>query len=349
MTVTEDRVRTVLANQAAAMRVPDGTSSDEFARVINLPTRPHRPRALMVTAAAGLLLAAGIAVAQRRTDQPATAAPAAAATFHFETPSVVFDAASVEVTVADKSFVPPADVLVEGDPEFDNNTTLELTWHDQGIEQRILMYFTSDGTNWWATEIRTYDGGINGDWITEQGEYFKSPLGSAFVGDVDLPNLKIRGMQLEAFRRPSSCDNPTSPLALIADYPHINSVAGGYGATLKLVDTTTCQPVAVSNFTFEYQSDNPAIARLFTPQLTIPDYPPTLTRVDLDLVSPGYTVIHVVAKDQAGTVVGSADMQITVRPGDAMITPDTGVDPPTVAPPDATNAATGALPVQSLP
>lgn len=347
MTITEDRIRNVLANQADAMRVPERIASDEFAKVVEFPTPRRHPRLLIATAAAGLLLAAGLAVAQRRTDSPGNNAPSATTTsFHFETPTVLLDAASVEVTVANKTFVPPSDVLVEGDPGIGNeSTTLELTWHDQGVEQRISIYFTSDGTNWWATEIRTYDGNANAEWITEQGEYFKSPLGHAFVGDLYLPNLKIHDMHLEAFRRPSACDSPTGPLALIANFPNIDSVAGGYGATLKLVDTTTCLPVAVSNYTFEYQSDDPTVATLSSPQLDIPDYPPTLTRVDLRLMSPGQTVIHVSAKDQAGAVVGTADMHIRVRPGDATITLDTGVSATSTLPADATNTVDAALPV----
>ena len=164
------------------------------------------------------------------------------------------------------------------------------------------------------------DGQVNGEWVEQQGEFFKSPLGGAYAGDLDLPNLKIRDMRLEAFRRPSACESPTGPLALVANYPKIDSFVGGYGATLKLVDTTTCQPVAVSNYTFEYRSDDPTIATLSPDQPNIPDYPPTLTRVGLDLVAPGSTVIHVVAKDEAGTVVGTAEMHITVRPGDSNAT-----------------------------
>ena len=332
MTITEDRIRNVLANQAAAMRVPEASLSDEFARVIEMPAPHRRSRLLLTTAAVGLLLAAGFAVAQRSTDDSATQAPAAATGFHFETPTVLLDATSVEVTVAGKSFVPPSNVVVEGDPGLGNEyTTLELTWHDQGVEQRIYMYFTSDGTNWWANQINTYDGNIDAEWISEQGEYFKSPLGRAFVGDFYLPNLQIHDMHIEAFRRPSACDNSTSPLALIANYPRIDSFVGGYGATLKLVDTATCQPVAVSDYTFDYQSDDPAIATLSSDQVSTPDYPPTLTRVGLDLVAPGSTVIHVVAKDQAGAIVGTADMQITVRSSDSGETVDTapvGTAPP---------------------
>jgi hypothetical protein len=333
MTITEDRVRNVLANQAAAMRVPDTNSSDQFARVIEMPTPHRRPRVLVAAAAAALVVAAGVAVSQRNTDTPVTQSPAAAIGFHFETPTVLLDAASVEVTVAGKSFVPPSDVSVEGDPGLGNEyTTLELTWHDQGVEQRISIYFTSDGTNWWANQINTYDGQVSGEWIEQRGEFFKSLLGTAYAGDLDLPNLKIHDMRLEAFRRPSACDSPTGPLALIANFPRIDSFVGGYGATLKLVDTATCQPVAVSGYTFDYQSDDPAIATITSPQPVIPDYPPTLTRVDLALVSPGSTIIHVVAKDLAGTVVGIADMHVTVGPADSTATGDTGVPVPTTMP-----------------
>ena len=346
MTITEDRIRNVLANQAAAMRVPEATSADDFARVIELPTPHRRPRVLVAAAAAGLLLAAGFAVAQRRSDDSASEAPGTATSFHFDTPTVLLDAASVDVTVAGKSFVPPSDVVVEGDPGLGNDyTTLELTWHDQGVEQRIYVYFTSDGTNWWANQINTYDGQVNGDWVEQHGEFFKSPLGTAYAGDLDLPNLKIHGMHVEAFRRPSACDSQTGPLALIANYPKIDSFVGRYGATLKLVDTATCQPVAVSGYAFDYRSDDPAVATVTSPQLAIPDYPPTLTRVDLTLVSSGSTVIHVVATDQAGTVVGTAEMQITVRPGDSATTGDTGVPVPTTVPADLANVVGTALAV----
>jgi hypothetical protein len=264
--------------------------------------------------------------------------PAAGSTFRFETPTVLLEAASVEVTVAGQTFVPTADVLVEGDPGTPNEyTTLELTWHQNDIEQRINIYFSSDGTDWWANEIRTYDGNRNAEWIERPGEYFKSSLGTAYVGNLDLPNLKIHGMHLEAFRRPSSCDNPTTPLALIANFPKIDSAAGGYGATLQVVDTTTCTPVAVSAFTFEYTSDNPAVVAVASRQEKIADYPPKLTRVDLELVAPGSTTVHAVAKDQTGAIVGTADMQVIVRPTDATITLDTGLPLPTSLPTASTS------------
>jgi hypothetical protein len=320
MTVLEDRISNVLANQAEAMAVPEVRPHEQMARVVELQGPPRRSRVLVATAAAALLVAGVAAISQRRTDSPVADAPADATLLRFETPTVLLEAASVEVTVAGESFVPTVDVVVAGDPGTPNEyTTLELTWHQHGVEQRINIYFASDGTNWWADEIRTYDGEANADWIEQRGEFFKSPLGGAYSGDLDLPNLKIRGMRVQAFRRPSACGNAASPLALVADFPVINAPAGSYGATLQVFDTATCESLGVSGFTFSYVSDDQSVAAPAAEQLDIANYPTTKTRVDLDLVSPGATTIHVIAKDEAGSVVGTADMHVTVLPADATV------------------------------
>ena len=48
------------------------------------------------------------------------------------------------------------------------------------------MYFEADDTDWWVREIRTYDGQAQGDWVTANGPFFKTPLGAAFEGDVTI-------------------------------------------------------------------------------------------------------------------------------------------------------------------
>ena len=163
MTNIEDQVRVVLRSQADAMQIPDAPPDVQLARVIEMPTRHGRSRLLLGAAAAVLLIASVVALAQRRSEPSATSdAPA----FHFETSTVVLDATSVQVDAAGQTFVPGADLRVAGDPGMTNeSTTLELTWHERGIEQRVNIYFTSDGTDWWAKEIWTYDGQPSGDWI----------------------------------------------------------------------------------------------------------------------------------------------------------------------------------------
>ena len=47
-----------------------------------------------------------------------------------------------------------------------------------GVEMRLNIYFASDGHDWWANEIRTYNGKSPGDWIEYTGTFFRTPLGT---------------------------------------------------------------------------------------------------------------------------------------------------------------------------
>jgi hypothetical protein len=75
------------------------------------------------------------------------------------------------------------------DPGDRNYWTLEVEWTEHEVEQRLNMYFGSDGTDWWVDEIRTYDGYDPGEWVYAYGPFFKSPLGEAFEGDVQVDLL----------------------------------------------------------------------------------------------------------------------------------------------------------------
>lgn len=103
------------------------------------------------------------------------------------------------------------------DPGGPDYWTLEVTWLEQDREQRLNMYFGSDGTDWWVDEIRTYDGYPQGEWVLAYGPFFTTPLGEAYEGDVRIdllgegrpkaPNkrvpgvLSIEGMRLEVTPR----------------------------------------------------------------------------------------------------------------------------------------------------
>jgi hypothetical protein len=79
-----------------------------------------------------------------------------------------------------------SNVEVQSDPGDATYQTLELTWHENGVEQRWYIYFASDGKDWWVTEMRTYDGAARGEWVYFMGERFRTALGSAWSGDIDL-------------------------------------------------------------------------------------------------------------------------------------------------------------------
>ena len=104
-------------------------------------------------------------------------------------------------------------VEIGGDWDSANNTygTIELEWTEHGNDMRLYVYFQATTEMWWCDEIRTYDGHKDDGtrWIYYYGEFFKSPVGSAFDGDVDLTNddsdngvegkLYFTAMHLEAF------------------------------------------------------------------------------------------------------------------------------------------------------
>ena len=75
---------------------------------------------------------------------------------------------------------------ISSDPGNSKHCTLEIIWHKKKIEMRIFLYFKADENEWWSYEIRTYDGQFDEDWIYYKGIFFKSKLGTPFIGDVVL-------------------------------------------------------------------------------------------------------------------------------------------------------------------
>jgi hypothetical protein len=234
---------------------------------------------------------------------------------------------SVEVIVGANVFTPTA-ATVDSDPGSADYTTLELSWIEGGAERRLYMYFASDGSSWWPDQIRTSDAA--GEWIdSPEGErWFISPLGAAWTGNLDLPNLRIRNMSIEAFLRPAACDNPTIPAAVVSAYPTIVGVASpglGFGGRIDLIDTATCTPVDPSPYTFKVAVDDPSIAEVISsgPTTTttapdgqsgrVPSVPQQLGRFDLAFRSPGETTVRVTVTDGEGKVIGTTAIPVTVR------------------------------------
>ena len=84
-------------------------------------------------------------------------------------------------------FADVEDVNIQSDPGLSDYTTLELIWHENGVEMRLFIYFTADGNAWWANEIRTYSGPKTPtDWLYYTGEFFLAPLDAPYQGNVDL-------------------------------------------------------------------------------------------------------------------------------------------------------------------
>lgn len=371
----ETRLRRGLDNIASASpgHTPGEFDPDVLPLVFDETSR-RRFNPVLTAAAVAAVTVTGLVVIGSRDDEPArsnqsslaepggsldstpvadNASPAVSA-FRFETPTVALEADTVEVITPAGTFSPTADVAVDGDPGMpDEFTQLDLSWND-GVEQRILIYFESDGITWWASEIRTYGSPERNDWIepATTGRFFESPLGTAYTGDVDLPNLRIAGLRLQAFVPPEVCGAPTVPAALIVDYPSIHGwIPGGFGATFQVYDTAACTPLPIVDYSFEYTIDDPAVAVITdtgplstdltagattdTTAVTAPngavlpeapgrrEFNEIKTRVGLDFRGAGSTTLHVTARDATGAIIGTVDVPIIITP--------VGTDAPTVA------------------
>jgi hypothetical protein len=114
---------------------------------------------------------------------------------------------------------------VGSDPGSLTAWTLEVAWPEAGTEQRLHLYFKADAMSWWVDEVRVYDGlAAKQDWAAfPKGPYFRTLLGGAFKGDIDLAGqgrggqvrLRIDGAILAVAPRPSFVQPPggAAPLA----------------------------------------------------------------------------------------------------------------------------------------
>ena len=90
--------------------------------------------------------------------------PGNAITWH--TDVVDLQAADFGIVAGGKTFtarVPK--VAVSSDPGDATYRTLEVTWQEHGVEQRLYLYFGGDATSWWVDKIRIYNGAQQGEWL----------------------------------------------------------------------------------------------------------------------------------------------------------------------------------------
>ena len=137
-------------------------------------------------------------------------------------------------------------VSIHSDPGDPTYRTLEVEWTEQGVEQRLYLYFAADDTDWWVSEIRTRDGYPDADWIAYHGPFFRTPRGETFEGDVHLiggvgrapGQLDIVDLRLAAFAP------DTGPAALTGCHPD-EGAGGPLGAGELVVFVETDQVMTV--------------------------------------------------------------------------------------------------------
>ena len=229
-TTIEDRLRSYAATLDAAAtdralchrnRQPSPAAVTQTEEVLVLDARtpaPGRRRVTLVAACLAIVVAAGVGlflIAGPRREREAVpgddGGPSTRATnpVSWTTEQVHLTADDFRIDVNGTEFVAddPA-IEVQSDPGDPHYQTLELTWTEHGVEMRWYVYFQSDGVEWWSDEMRTYDGNAAGEWVTFTGDFFRSPLGHAYSGELDVTaadhgvtsHLRVAGLTLAAFR-----------------------------------------------------------------------------------------------------------------------------------------------------
>jgi hypothetical protein len=208
------RLSDAMRSDAAAMRSIDFGPApvivrDRVAAFALKGGAADSPR-LLLWFAAGLLLllavfagsaAVGAILQQQRSDLTSVSP------IHWTTEVAELAAADLWVEAAGQRFSPVGmPVSLVSDPGGPDFLTLEAGWQERGQEMRLNLYFGADQTSWWVNAIQAYDGREKPDWAAIKGTFFRSPLGRAWTGNVDLPlqagapgvQVHIRGLHLIA-------------------------------------------------------------------------------------------------------------------------------------------------------
>jgi hypothetical protein len=197
---------------------------------------------LATIAVIGLLAAAlvgatlGVGAFLSRPDEPLTQLdandPALAAIeakrIRWETEVVRLGADSVTIDANGKSLhAETPNMKIHSDPGSLTSWSLEVTWLEENLEQRLNVYFNADRTSWWIEGVQVYDNvRPTPDWASfPRGPHFRTPLGQPFTGDIDLAGrgragpvrLRIDGAVLAVAPQPSFVEPPGGGMVLDSD------------------------------------------------------------------------------------------------------------------------------------
>ncbi len=248
---------------------------------------------------------------------------ASTAAVHWETSRVRLEADSLHILAAGMDFdAVGIDAEIDGDPGNDRECTLEVEWVQGTIPMRTFIYLDSDGIDWWSTEIRTYDGSQAGDWIEYPGERFRTPIGSAFSGDLDLVGatgeLHVKNLRLQSLLQLTECNQNGDPAVL--DVPERTVVIEpglGYGAVVHLRNADCTMRTDQSDVTYAWSIADPTIANI-TPSTSCDNgvqAPCPANRADFERKVAGHTTVSTEVRTVAdNTLVASGQIDLTVLP-----------------------------------
>ena len=343
----ETGVRELFDRQADAFAVaPREWDDAPLAGVTNIAERRARRRVLGATIAAisvGAIAVAVLAVVgvggnttHVTTKNPPVANQGGTGNpVHFHTSLVDFSASDFTITANGKVFTTAGShVSLNSDPGDPTYWTLELGWTEHGVRMLTNFYFASDGHSWWVTEIRTYNGKPNGDWIEYMGNRFKTPLGSAFTGNVDLmpsdhtpgASFHLGGLRITTNPQRFDCQGVTGAYTVAPDFA--DTFAGSPGMTLAdghvtVLETKTCAaPPDPARFSVAWASGDASIVeigRADCVQLVDPAACRLGAYFSVRSGHVGHTTVHATIRDtKTGTIVGTHDFPAVVSENGAV-------------------------------
>lgn len=115
----------------------------------------------------------------------------------WRTPVVELAARQLAIDAGGHRFLGVARPDLVSDPGDPTRWTLEATWREQGVEQRLSLYFAADDASWWVDRIGVYDGDDSPKWATfgppPDGAWMRTPLGETFSGDLNVEGASATG------------------------------------------------------------------------------------------------------------------------------------------------------------
>jgi hypothetical protein len=137
----------------------------------------------LAAAAVVAAVVTGVALVARRGDPPA---PASRPAIDWSSRSTLFTMDEFAIEAGGRRFVGASDDRDINGFVDDEYGIIELTWREFDIEMRLNISFARSATEWWVTDVSTYDGSQDGEWLYAIGERFRRPIGQAYVGDVTI-------------------------------------------------------------------------------------------------------------------------------------------------------------------
>jgi hypothetical protein len=228
----------------------------------------------------------------------------------WQTRHTVFSARILDIDAGENTFRATVDDTFVNEGYLGEQTTLEASWREHDVEMRLFIYLETDGVEWWAHRIAHYNGAEPGDWVEYDGDFFRTPAGTPFVGDLDLETLRLRGASMTTFLPPLCTKAMTiEPAALAVEL--WTDVPGEivYRLPARLRDGNCEEIAAAPGSQFHWSIDDSTIATV------APSTQPGFATVgEFHAVSVGTTTASVTLTDVDGVELANERIPVVVDP-----------------------------------